>query len=98
MNTTTESYFFAKEGQVYPASAWKLYSYVSTDEPYDNEGHRVLIEVYDDPDNYLTIDDLSFDPRVERMAGQYIDFASLADFVDAVREQLDMAHRKRYGF
>jgi len=98
VNTTTESYFFAKDGQVYPATAWKLYSYVSTDEPYDNEGHRVLIEVYDDPDNYLTVDDLNDFRDTERMAGQYIDFASLADFVDAVREQLDMAHRKRYGF
>lgn len=98
MNTTTESYFFAKDGQVYPATAWKLYSYVSTDEVPDVYGHHVLIEVYDDSDNDLTLDDLSFDPRVEREYGQYIDFASLADFVDAVREQLDMAHRKRYGF
>jgi len=74
VNTTTESYFFAKDGQVYPATAWKLYSYVSTDEPYDNEGHRVLIEVYDDPDNYLTVDDLNDFRDTERMAGQYIDF------------------------
>lgn len=86
MQTTTEALFFASPNQIVPPIAFKFYSCIDTYEPRDE--HRVLIEVYDDYDDSLTVDDLYGEPNVDRIAGQYVDFSTLADFVDQVRANL----------
>jgi hypothetical protein len=86
MQTTTEVLFFASANQVVPPIAFKFYSCIDTNE--NRDVHRVLIEVYDDVDDRLMCDDLYGDPFVERICGQYVDFSTLAAFVDQVRGNL----------
>ena len=85
MQTTTEVLLFAPANQVVPPIAFKFYSCIDTNE---NHVHKVLIEVYDDVDDNLMSDDLYGEPIVERICGQYVDFSTLAAFVDQVRSNL----------